>query len=97
MDALKFPLQFTGGSLAVLSDETDEYYAQLIATTMQIAPGELILQPEYGVASPEFDTVAMASFAQTVAQFLPEVDIVETLIKPGDDGIVRLVVQFERR
>lgn len=97
MDALKIPLQFKGGSLVTLSDDTDDYYAQLIATTMQIAPGELILQPGFGVASPEFDTVAMASFAQTVAQFIPEVDIVETLTKPGDDGVVRLVVQFERR
>lgn len=97
MDALKIPLQFVGGSLAVLSDTSDEYYAQLIATTIQIAPGELVLQPSYGVASPVFDNVAMASFAQTAAQFLPEVNIIDVLTKPNDNGEVRLLIQFERR
>jgi hypothetical protein len=96
MDSLKFPIRISGGSMQALSSDSDEYYAQLIALTVQTRPGELILRPEYGIESPEFDAVQTAKFAQISAQFLPEINIFDVTTRPLDDGSVDISIAFER-
>jgi len=76
--------------------DDDEFYAQLLATTMQILPGELILRPQYGVRSPEFDAAQTAQFAQLAAQFIPEIQVTDIVTGPLDDGKVKISVEFER-
>ena len=96
MDALKFPLSIVNGSFQTISSEDDAFYGQLIALTVQTQPGELILRPTYGVASPEFDAVQTAKFAQLSAQFIPEVNNFDVTTKPLDDGSVDISIGFER-
>lgn len=96
MDSLKFPLTISNGGFRLVSSSEDTYFGQLIALTVQTRPGELILRPNYGVESPEFDSLQTAKFAQIASQFLPEVSISDITTKPLDDGTVDIAISFER-
>lgn len=96
MIAFRFPLRFANGNIGTVSMADDEFFAQLLASTMQILPGELILRPEFGVQSPEFDAVQTAQFAQLAAQFIPEIQISDVITDRLDNGQVKIAVDFER-
>lgn len=96
MISFTFPLQFFNGSIGVVSQDDDRFFAQLLAVTMQTLPGELPLRPEYGVKSPLFDAEQTAKFAQLAAQFIPEIRVLDIVSGPADDGFVAISVDFER-
>ena len=84
MDTLRIPLRFLNGEAEKLAEGSDEYFAQLLALTCQILPGELPLNPNYGVADPVFSEEARRALAFVAGAFIPEivlenVEIVDTV------------------
>lgn len=97
MDSFKIPFQFKNGEIEKVVDQTDEYYAQLLALTAQILPGELPLTPEYGVPDPAFSEEAKQQLAFTAGAFIPEIVLQSVDIEDGVDGRSRISIGFARR
>lgn len=97
MDTLVFPLKFVNGSAQKIVDGTDEYYAQLLAITIQIRPGELPLTPYYGVEDPAFDDETKNVLATSAAFFIPEIDVQDVQITETDSGSSSLKFSFTVR
>lgn len=94
MDTISLPISFRQGDFEKHTDGTDEYYAHILALTMQIEPGELPITAEYGCYSPIFDNRSIANLAVTAAQFVPEIDLVDVDLLDFNDGQIRIDVSF---
>lgn len=85
------------GRIETVVDGTDEYYAQLLALTCQIRPGELPLTPDYGAADPVFSEQAKKQLAFTAGAFIPEIALTSVDITQDDAGKVGIGISFGRR
>ena len=97
MDTLRFPIQFINGSVKKLTDLSDEYYAQLLALSIQILPGELPLAPTYGIEDPTFQAVLTRDLAFTAGAFIPEIIIDRVQIEQNETGQVEVGLSFFQR
>lgn len=97
MDSFKIPMKFRNGDVEKVVDNTDEYYAQLLALTVQILPGELPLTPDYGVADPVFSQEAKEQLAFTAGAFIPEIFLESVDIQDDVNGRSRIAIGFARR
>jgi hypothetical protein len=97
MDTLRFPIQFYNGSIRKLTDFTDDYYAQLLALSIQIIPGELPLTPTYGVEDPTFQIALTRDLAFTAGAFIPEITIDSVQISQTESGVVEIGLGFRQR
>lgn len=75
MDTIAFPIKFTNNHLVSIVQNTEEYYNQLISTALQVAPGEMPLDIDFGIRDLTFTDLADASIKQTLAFYFPEIDI----------------------
>ena len=97
MDTIRFPIQFYNGSIRKLTDFTDDYYAQLLALSIQIIPGELPLTPTYGVEDPTFKIALTRDLAFTAGAFIPEITIDSVQISQTESGVVEIGLGFRQR
>ena len=97
MDTLRFPLRFSQGEVERLTDGSADFYAQLLALTAQIEPGELPLTPEFGVSDPAFNSDARNQLALTAAYFVPEVKIENLALTEDDLGRSDIKITFSVR
>lgn len=97
MDTLKFPVRFRQGSLEKLEDETDDYYAQFLALALQILPGELGLNPQYGVEDPTFSESLTRDLAFTAGAYIPEIIVDTASIETREDGRTSVNLSFRQR
>lgn len=97
MDSMRIPISFVGGQVQKVVDGTDEYYAQLLALTAQIRPGELVLTPDYGVADPAFSEEAKKQLAFVAGAFIPEIVLTGVELAQNDNGEVGISISFARR
>jgi hypothetical protein len=97
MDTFRFPIQFHNGSVNKLRDFSDDYYAQLLALSIQIIPGELPLTPTYGVEDPTFQFTLTRDLAFTAGAFIPEIVIDSVQISETESGIVEVGLGFRQR
>ena len=85
MDTLAFPIRFTNNHVVTLSEGTDNYYNQLISLALQIAPGELALQLDFGTRDMTFSKPAESAVRQTISFYFPELSITDlTISKDGN-------------
>jgi hypothetical protein len=96
MDTISLPISFRQGSFEKLSENSDEYYAFILALIMQIEPGELPLTPSFGCASPIFGDNEIANLALNAVQFVPEVTLATINVAPSDSGQTKVDVAFFR-
>lgn len=94
MDTIALPISFRFGAFEKYEDGSDEYYAHILALTMQIEPGELPITSSYGCYSPLFDNSAIANLAVTAAQFIPEIDIIDVQGTDSGYGDIQVDVSF---
>jgi hypothetical protein len=97
MDTFRFPIQFYNGSVKKLTDLTDDYYAQLLALSIQIIPGELPLTPTYGIEDPTFQAALTRDLAFTAGAFIPEIMIDNVQISETESGVVEIGLGFRQR
>lgn len=97
MDAFRFPIQFYNGSVKKLTDTTDDYYAQILALSIQVIPGELPLTPTYGVEDPTFQLALTRDLAFTAGAFIPEIMIDNVQISETESGVVEIGLGFRQR
>jgi len=97
---LKLPISFkSDGSMSVVVEGSDEYYATLLSNTLQIEVGELPISQLYGVKDPSFNTKSVVnSFVKQAAQFIQEINILDVASEtPADSGEVSVGIKFEVR
>lgn len=97
MDTFKFPVRFRGGAVEKLREFTDDYYAHLLALSIQIQPRELPLNPQYGVEDPTFDESLTRDLAFTAGAFIPEVSIDKATVVLNEDGKTSINISFTQR
>ena len=97
MDTFKFPIRFRQGSVEKLDEGSDEYYAQLLALAIQIIPGELGLNPQYGVEDPTFSEILTRDLAFTAGAYIPEIIIDTADISTNETGQSRVNINFRQR
>lgn len=97
MDTFKFPIRFRQGAVEKLEDASDEYYGQLLALAIQIVPGELGLNPQYGVEDPTFSDVLTRDLAFTAGAYIPEIIIDTADISTNEIGQSRVNINFRQR
>lgn len=96
MDTISLPIRFNLGQFEKIAFDTDQYYAFLLASTMQIEPNELPITPGFGCYSPVFVNEIIEGLAINAAQFVPEVEIEKADVRPYDDGKAEIDVFFRR-
>lgn len=97
MDTFKFPIRFRNREIEKIVDNTDDYYAHLLALSMQVIPGELPLNPDFGIEDPTFDDSLTRDLAFTAGAFIPEIIIDSAEIALNEDGQVKVNIAFSRR
>jgi hypothetical protein len=98
MDMLSSPLRFSNGAAKLLTEGTDEYYAELLSRIMQIEPGEFPISIFFGIPDPTFSGLNRATLAELASQFVPEIDItsISSSISEDNLGEETLLIYFER-
>lgn len=94
---MRIPLRFRNGEAEKLEDGSDDYFAQLLALTTQILPGELPLNPNYGVDDPTFDERARRQLAFLVGAFIPEITLERVAVVDSVSGRSRVDIAFTVR
>ena len=95
MDSLRFPVRFTSnGEAQKLTEGSDEFFAQLLALTAQIQPGELPLQPTYGVTDPTFQETLTKQLSLNAAAQIPEVFVRTSNVVISESGETQIDIQF---
>jgi hypothetical protein len=95
MDSLRFPIRFEkNGEISRLADGSDEFYAQLLALTAQIQPGELPLTPTFGVSDPTFEESLTRQLSLNAAAQIPEVFVQTSQVRVSETGKTELDIQF---
>lgn len=97
MDTFKFPMRFLNGQVEKFVDGTDDFYAHLLAISMQVLPGELPLNPDFGVEDPTFDDSLTRDLAFTAGAFIPEIIVDSAEVELQEDGQVRVNIAFSQR
>lgn len=97
MDTFKFPIRFRNREIEKIVDNTDDYYAHLLALSMQVIPGELPLNPDFGIEDPTFDDSLTRDLAFTAGAFIPEIIIDSAEIALNEGGQVKVNIAFSRR
>lgn len=75
METISLPIKFTNNHLEIIEPGTDKYYNHLIALAVQIAPGEMPLDVDYGVRDMAFTDTSNASIGQVLSLYFPELSI----------------------
>jgi hypothetical protein len=97
MDTLRFPIQFQNGGVKKVTESTDEYFAQILALSIQILPGELPLTPTYGIEDPTFQATLTRDLAFTAGAFIPEIIINRVQLQQNETGQVEIGLSFLQR
>lgn len=97
MDTFKLPFRFRGGEVEKWRDGTDDYFSHLLALSLQIMPGELPINPQFGVEDPSFNESLTRDLAFTAGAFIPEIIVNTASIVPGDNGQTRINIDFTQR
>lgn len=97
MDTFKFPMRFLNGQVEKFVDGSNDYYAHLLAMSMQILPGELPLNPDFGVEDPTFEDSLTRDLAFTAGAFIPEIIVDSAELELQQNGLTRVNIAFSQR
>jgi len=97
MDTMKVPIRFRNGGVEKFADQTDEFFAHLLALSVQIIPNELPLSPQFGVEDPTFNDTLTRDLAFTAGAFIPEITISRARVNVGLGGRTSVDIAFDRR
>lgn len=77
METIGFPIQFVNNEIKKHNVGTSSYYSQLIALSLQILPGELIMDDGYGVDVGLFRRPSSDEIKHKLSRLFPELLITD--------------------
>lgn len=75
MDSIAFPIRFSNNELKKLTQDSDDYFNQAISVLVQTVPGEMPLDPGFGVKSMEFTKPRSSIIQRAIESYYPEIAI----------------------
>lgn len=98
MPTLKYPFEYgPDGSFAVLEEESDDLYSQLLSICALTEPGTFPYSPTFGVFDPTFRTIDRGTYMIQASRFIPEIVITEIDgTVNSDTGETTLKVAYRR-
>ena len=97
MDTLKIPLEYGRDGFAQVTEETDDYYKQLLSITARTESGVSPLFPEFGVQDPTFDVVDNGKFLLNASKYIPEIILTNIDTNIDEQGNNFIKFNFTRR
>jgi hypothetical protein len=97
MDTLKIPLEYGRDGFTQVTDETDDYYKQLLSITARTESGISPLFPEFGVQDPTFDIVDNGKFLINASKYIPEIILTNIDTNIDEQGNNFIKFNFTRR
>ena len=90
MDTLKIPLEYGRDGFTHLSEDSDDYYKQLLSITARTEAGVSPLFPNFGITDPTFDVLDNGQFLINASKYIPEIiltNIESTIDNQGNNFI----------
>jgi hypothetical protein len=97
MDTLKIPLEYGRDGFVHVTDDTDDYYKQLLSITARTEAGVSPLFPDFGVQDPTFDIIDNGRFLLNASRYIPEIVLLEIETNITDSGDNFIKFNFTRR
>lgn len=97
MDCLAFPIKFDSTGVSKLTENSTDYFRQLLSVIVRTEPNILPMTPDLGVYDPAFRDIDMTSFVQQAARYAPEVTIEDVDVNIDNDGAVDVSFSFTLR
>jgi hypothetical protein len=96
-DKIAFPFRLSAGRVVKDDSASDSYAAQSIAAVVRTGKGELILNLDYGVRSPEFVGLDNSALLYSVATYYPNIEIRSVVNRMNPQtGVVETRIAFDR-
>ena len=73
MNTIKIPIEYGRDGFAQVTDDTDDYYKQLLSITARTERDMSPLFPEFGVQDPTFNIVDNGVFLINASKYIPEI------------------------
>lgn len=98
MNTIRMPIRFSKQTFAMetIDENSDEYYATLVANAIQIESKELPISTYFGVTDPVFDERQTNRTISDASRYIPEITIKKVTTNLNDDGTRNISVSFER-
>lgn len=97
MDTLKIPLEYGRDGFTHVTDETDDYYKQLLSITARTEKGISPLFPDFGVQDPTFNIVDNGIFLVNASKYIPEIILTNIDNNIDEQGNNFIKFNFTRR
>ncbi len=97
MDALSFPIRFDATGISKVTENSNDYFRQLLSIILRTEPNILPMTPDLGVYDPAFRDVDLTAFVQQAARYAPEVTIDDVDVNIQNDGAVDISFTFTMR
>lgn len=96
MELLSHPFRLQrNGSVATVTDGTDEANAEGIAILAMTRKGERDLVPDFGLADPTFDGVTLADLNVGLIDYGPAVEVTDLTFTYPNDWTQRVELAFD--
>ncbi len=95
---MSFPFRLEpGGSVATVEQGTDRYIEEQLAVALLTSPGERIQVPTFGCDDSAFVGFELGNLTRHLADFGPEVEVVEVGSRRRGDDREEVTVNWTRR
>lgn len=82
--------------METITENTDQYFANLIGFALQIEPTSLPISTFYGISDPTFETNKTGFISKQIGNLITEIRVTEVNSIPKVNGEVNLSIKFER-
>ena len=98
MNTIRIPIRFNPATSAMetITENTDQYFANLIGFALQMEPRSLPISTFYGIPDPTFENNKTGFVAKSVGNLIPEIRVTEVNSIPRVNGEINLSIKFER-
>ena len=96
MDSLSHPFRFAAGRAVSVVEDSDEFAAQMVASAVKTALGELPVTTDFGSLPAEFSRLDTAGVIYSLSKYHPTI-VVGSIRNTIAEAEIRVVVEFSRQ
>ena len=97
MDTMKIPIEYGRNGFTHITDDTDDYYKQLLSITARTEQDISPIFPEFGVQDPTFNVVDNGRFLINASKYIPEIILTNIESNIDEQGNNFIKFNFTRR
>lgn len=97
MDTIKLPIEYDNTGFKKLSEDSDDYYKQILSLTARTEPRAHPITPQFGVFDPTFNTIDRGQFMIQAARHVPEIRLLSIETNESNEGDRDVSFTYSRR